>query len=150
MATQGPMLRCWPPGGRTGGSTRVRGDGARAATFTCPATETGAGLEFVFACGIGVGVAAHHHLLAHPPTNPPTATTPISPPILPLSLVRPRALDGRFADRLAEAHNEEHLTKFEMLLEAAIDLDRVPDEYLISPKYDARLEVGWPRSVRTI
>lgn len=43
----------------------------------------------------------------------------------------------RFATPLAEAHDEEHLSKFEELLEAAIDLDRVPDEYLIAANYDA-------------
>ena len=40
---------------------------------------------------------------------------------------------------MAEAHSETHLAKFEELLEAAIDLDRVPDEYLIAPAYDQAL-----------
>ena len=38
-------------------------------------------------------------------------------------------------------HDEEHLSKYEDLLEAAIDLDRIPDEYLIAPTYDSGLEV---------
>jgi len=46
----------------------------------------------------------------------------------------------RYADVLGQAHDGEHLTKFEELLEAAIDLDRIPDEYLICATYDSRLE----------
>ncbi|KAK9842053.1 hypothetical protein WJX81_006373 [Elliptochloris bilobata] len=46
----------------------------------------------------------------------------------------------RYADRLADAHDAEHLGKFEELLEAAIDLDRIPDEYLIAASYDPQLE----------
>ena len=42
---------------------------------------------------------------------------------------------------LKEAHDEEHLTKFEELLEAAVDLDRIPDEYLVCASYDAGLQV---------
>lgn len=38
-------------------------------------------------------------------------------------------------------HDGEHLSKYEDLLEAAIDLDRIPDEYLIAPTYDSGLEV---------
>ena len=40
-------------------------------------------------------------------------------------------LAQRYAQPLAEAHDGEHLTKFEELLEAAIDLERIPEEYLI-------------------
>ncbi len=47
----------------------------------------------------------------------------------------------RFAVPLSQAHDAEHLVKFEELVEAAVDLDRVPDEYLIAPSYDPRLEV---------
>ena len=47
----------------------------------------------------------------------------------------------RYADRLAGAHDAEHLGKFEELLEAAIDLDRIPDEYLIAATYDPQLQV---------
>lgn len=46
----------------------------------------------------------------------------------------------RFADPLAEAHDEEHLAKFEDLVEAAVDLDRLPDEYIINPGYSAPLQ----------
>ena len=50
--------------------------------------------------------------------------------------VHAAALEARFAAPLVEAHDEEHLTKFEELLEAAVDLERVPDEYLIAATYD--------------
>lgn len=43
---------------------------------------------------------------------------------------------------LAKAHDGEHLSKFEDLLEAAIDLDRIPDEYLISASYDPGLQAS--------
>ena len=42
---------------------------------------------------------------------------------------------------LREAHDSEHLTKFEELLEAAIDLDRIPDEYLVCASYNNDLQV---------
>ena len=42
---------------------------------------------------------------------------------------------------LAEYHDEDHLVKFEELLEAAVDLDKIPDEYLICASYDAGLQV---------
>ena len=51
---------------------------------------------------------------------------------------------NRYADQLAVAHDEEHLAKFEELLEAAVDLDRIPDEYLICASYDADLQVCPP------
>lgn len=44
-----------------------------------------------------------------------------------------------YATSLAKAHDSDHLTKFEDLIETAIDLDRIPDEYLISPAYDTEL-----------
>ena len=50
-----------------------------------------------------------------------------------------RALRERFAHPLAQAHDAEHLAKFEALLEAAVDLERVPDEYLICASYDPAL-----------
>ncbi|GLI63268.1 hypothetical protein VaNZ11_006172 [Volvox africanus] len=49
------------------------------------------------------------------------------------------SLVARYADPLAEYHDPEHLQRFEELLEAALDLDRLPNEYLISPTYDNRL-----------
>ncbi|KAK9908301.1 hypothetical protein WJX75_005715 [Coccomyxa subellipsoidea] len=49
-------------------------------------------------------------------------------------------LATRYADKLAAAHDDEHLAKFEELLEAAIDLDRIPDEYLICASYDSDLQ----------
>ena len=41
-------------------------------------------------------------------------------------------------------HDGEHLAKFEELLEAAVDLDRIPDEYLICASYDADLQARAP------
>lgn len=49
-------------------------------------------------------------------------------------------LKTRYADVLAEYHDEDHLVKFEELLEAAVDLDKIPDEYLICASYDAGLQ----------
>ena len=48
----------------------------------------------------------------------------------------------RYADVLAEFHDDDHLVKFEELLEAAVDLDKIPDEYLICASYDAGLQVS--------
>lgn len=50
-------------------------------------------------------------------------------------------VDNRYADVLAEYHDDDHLVKFEELLEAAVDLDKIPDEYLICASYDAGLQV---------
>ena len=36
---------------------------------------------------------------------------------------------------------------FEELLEAAVDLDRIPDEYLIAASYDAELQVWWWKQI---
>ncbi|KAF6256271.1 DNA mismatch repair protein [Scenedesmus sp. NREL 46B-D3] len=49
-------------------------------------------------------------------------------------------LVSRYAAPLAEHHDESHLTKFELLLEASLDLEAVPQEYLISAAYDSRLQ----------
>lgn len=51
---------------------------------------------------------------------------------------------SRYAAPLCEHHDESHLTKFELLLEASLDLEAVPQEYLISAAYDSRLQVGGP------
>lgn len=51
------------------------------------------------------------------------------------------ACKHRYADVLAEYHDDDHLVKFEELLEAAVDLDKIPDEYLICASYDAGLQV---------
>lgn len=48
-------------------------------------------------------------------------------------------LHTRYADQLKVFHDDDHLAKFEELLEAAVDLDRVPDEFLISPQYSEDL-----------
>lgn len=49
-------------------------------------------------------------------------------------------LVSRYAAPLAEQHDEAHLTKFELLLEASLDLEAVPQEYLVSAAYDSRLQ----------
>jgi DNA mismatch repair protein MSH2 len=38
----------------------------------------------------------------------------------------------------------EHLTKFEELLEAAVDLERIPEEYLICATWGYRCRWPWP------
>ena len=45
-----------------------------------------------------------------------------------------------FAEPLLRLHDAEHLGKFEALLEAAVDLDRIPDEYCIAAAYDEQLQ----------
>lgn len=45
-----------------------------------------------------------------------------------------------FGARLAAAHDAEHLGKYEELLEAAVDLERVPEEYLICAAYSKDLQ----------
>lgn len=70
----------------------------------------------------------------------PSVAAPSTPP--PAPHVDPL----RFADRLALAHDADHLVRFEALLETAIDLDRIPDEYLIAASYDpvrTHDEEGW-------
>lgn len=44
----------------------------------------------------------------------------------------PFLLTHRYCQPLTEAHGEDTLVKFEELLEAALDLDRLPEEYLVS------------------
>ncbi|QDZ19458.1 DNA mismatch repair protein MSH2 [Chloropicon primus] len=45
----------------------------------------------------------------------------------------------KYVSSLRQCHDKDHLVKFEELLEAAIDLDRVPEEFLISPQYSDEL-----------
>jgi len=40
---------------------------------------------------------------------------------------------------LEQASNREHLGKFQELVEAAVDFERIPEEYLINSQYDAEL-----------
>lgn len=47
----------------------------------------------------------------------------------------------RYQAPLATLSNKEHLGRYEDLIEAAIDVDHIPDEFLIAPHYDPRLEV---------
>ena len=58
-------------------------------------------------------------------------------------------IERRYIRPLSEHHSETHLLKFEELLEAAIDLDRVPDEYLITPQYSEELEELFREKVET-
>jgi DNA mismatch repair protein MSH2 len=44
-----------------------------------------------------------------------------------------------YGNLLISAHDADHLGKFESLLEASIDLDRIPEEYMISATYDPTL-----------
>ena len=54
-------------------------------------------------------------------------------------------LRRRFVADLDSAHGADALVKFEELLEAAIDLDAVPEKYLIDAGYDPQLQVRlWP------
>ena len=57
-------------------------------------------------------------------------------------LPRVYVCNNRYADVLAEYHDDDHLVKFEELLEAAVDLDKIPDEYLICASYDSGLQVS--------
>ena len=41
--------------------------------------------------------------------------------------------------KLAKLHDDDHLGRFEALLEAAVDLNKIPDEYVICASYDAEL-----------
>jgi hypothetical protein len=50
-------------------------------------------------------------------------------------------LQSKYVTELTEAHGADALVKFEELMEAAIDLDAVPEEYLIDAGYDPRLQV---------
>ena len=55
-------------------------------------------------------------------------------------LMKSFLLGGRYADVLVEFHDDGHLVKFEELLEAAVDLDKLPDVYLIcSSSYQVAL-----------
>lgn len=60
------------------------------------------------------------------------------------------ACNHRYADVLAEYHDDDHLVKFEELLEAAVDLDKIPDEYLICASYDAGLQVCAPMQTHAV
>ena len=49
------------------------------------------------------------------------------------------ALRTAYAEKLVKLHDGEHLGRFEALLEAAVDLNKIPDEYVICASYDAEL-----------
>lgn len=87
-------------------------------------------------------------LCASPPSCSRTATVglPARPHRIPPCAARPLRWH-RYCDPLAVAHDAEHLCKFEELVEAAVDLDRVPDEYLIAPAYRDDLQVRASASV---
>lgn len=48
----------------------------------------------------------------------------------------------RYVQKLELYHDEDHLDKFEKLIETAIDSSKLPDEYFISPAYDPQLQVN--------
>lgn len=48
----------------------------------------------------------------------------------------------RYLDPLARLIDEDHLKRFEMFWEVAIDVSKLPDEYLLSPRYDERLKAS--------
>lgn len=48
-------------------------------------------------------------------------------------------LDAKFTEKLEVLHNEEHLSKFEGLVEASVDLEKIPDQYQINPSYSEEL-----------
>jgi|TARA_B110000003_G_C16649906_1_gene533715 DNA mismatch repair protein MSH2 len=50
------------------------------------------------------------------------------------------ALKARYSDELIKLSDNNHLGKFEALVEAAIDMNRIPDEYVIGATYDIELE----------
>ena len=50
-----------------------------------------------------------------------------------------RLIQEAYIDPLVQAGNGEHLGKFQDLVEAAVDFERIPEEYLINPQYDAEL-----------
>jgi len=49
-------------------------------------------------------------------------------------------LQRLYVTPLRTAHDGEHLGKFESLLESAVDLDRIPDDYLIAATFDPELK----------
>ena len=49
------------------------------------------------------------------------------------------ALMSQFGTPLSDAHGPDHLAKFEGLVETAVDLDKIPDEYVIIASYDPQL-----------
>lgn len=60
-----------------------------------------------------------------------------------------QVVESKYIRPLSECHDRDHLVKFEELLEAAIDLDRVPEEYLISPQYSEDLLALFEEKVDT-
>jgi DNA mismatch repair protein MSH2 len=49
------------------------------------------------------------------------------------------AIRTKYAVTLQKLHDAEHLGRFESLLESAVDLAKIPDEYVICAAYDAEL-----------
>lgn len=67
------------------------------------------------------------------------ASKQLSPIIDVLQDVSVVILDKKFTEKLDILHNEEHLKKFEGLVEASVDLDKIPDRYQINPSYSEEL-----------
>ena len=51
------------------------------------------------------------------------------------------AIRAKYAAALTKLHDDEHLGRFEALLESAVDLNKIPDEYVICAQYDDELGV---------
>ena len=49
------------------------------------------------------------------------------------------AIRAKYAAALTKLHDDEHLGRFEALLESAVDLNKIPDEYVICAQYDDEL-----------
>jgi|TARA_B100000768_G_C11282253_1_gene379343 DNA mismatch repair protein MSH2 len=50
------------------------------------------------------------------------------------------AIRARYSDKLNELHDRDHLGRYEALIEAAVNLDRIPEEYVICASYDPQLK----------
>ena len=52
-----------------------------------------------------------------------------------------RALRDMYTDKLIKLSDNDHLGKYEALIEAAIDLNKIPEQYVIDASYDLDLEI---------
>ena len=56
-----------------------------------------------------------------------------------INSVHSQAIQARYSDKLDELHDHDHLGRYEALIETAVDLDRIPEEYVICATYDPQL-----------
>ena len=140
--TRGPTRSCWPTGAQAWRPAVGWGHGAATPCTACssdavrpPARPWPAVPRSL----LTQSSAPRQLILRRPAATRPTAST---------HRARPPPRRRRFAGPLGEAHAAERLGRFEELLEAAVDMARVPDEYLISPTYDqVGGGAGWGVSV---